>query len=246
MAQATLYIFTISHYCEKARWALEYLGFDVDIQTLAPGTHVKVAQELGLKRSSVPILKTSNAIVQGSDEIIDWAEEYNTSEKNLGSSSKAVIDIEQRLDRELGVHIRRWYYSEAILETPELVKPIFMHNLSAWEQVKLTIKWPVIRKLMTKRMDLGHDQGNESLDVVRQEMDWLESQISDKASYLVGDNFSRADIAAASLLAPLVAPPEYGCSVLMRHPPRINQARSTMMNSPLYQWVEEKYRNHRL
>jgi len=214
MAQATLYIFTISHYCEKARWALEYLGFDVDIQTLAPGTHVKVAQELGLKRSSVPILKTSNAIVQGSDEIIDWAEEYNTSEKNL--------------------------------ETPELVKPIFMHNLSAWEQVKLTIKWPVIRKLMTKRMDLGHDQGNESLDVVRQEMDWLESQISDKASYLVGDNFSRADIAAASLLAPLVAPPEYGCSVLMRHPPRINQARSTMMNSPLYQWVEEKYRNHRL
>ena len=258
MNRVTLYIFTISHYCEKARWALEYLGFDVDIKPLAPGTHAKVAQELGLKRGSLPYLQAGDTIVQGSDAIIDWAEEHSTSEKTLGSSNTAIIDVERRLDQSLGVHIRRWFYSEAILETPELVKPIFMHNLSVWEKAKLTIKWPVIQKLMIQRMDLGYDQGIESLEVVRQEMRWLDELLggkesdkdsdkdSGKDSYLVDDQFSRADITAASLLAPIIMPLEHSCSALMQHPPRVEEVRLTMINEPLCQWVEEKYRNHRL
>lgn len=245
MARPTLYIFTISHYCEKARWALEYLGFDADIQTLAPGTHIKVAKGLGLKRGSVPFLKAGDEIVQGSEAIIDWAEKNNTSDKTLHSNNKEVIDIELRLDKQLGVHIRRWFYSEAILETPELVKPIFMHKLSVWEKIKLSIKWPVIQKIMTSGMDLGYDQGLESLGVVRQEMNWLEGLINGKKSYLVGDSFSRADLAAASLLAPLVVPKEYSYSGLLSHPPRVEEDRAKMINSPIYQWVEEKYRHHR-
>ena len=246
MTRPTLYIFTISHYCEKARWALDYLEFDADVQTLAPGSHIKVAKKLGLKRGSVPFLKAGDQLVQGSEAIIDWAEEQTTSGKTLGSSNKEVIDVELRLDKELGVHIRRWFYSEAILETPELVKPIFTHKLSAWEKLKLSIKWPAIQKIMTSRMDLGYDQGIESLEVVRQEMKWLEGLIDGKSPYLVGDSFTRADLAAASLLAPLVIPKEYSYSTLLRHPPRAKQARSTMMSGPVCQWVAEKYRHHRL
>jgi len=245
MTRPILYIFTISHYCEKARWALDYLGLDVDVRVMAPGTHLQEAQKLGLKRGSVPFLKAGDTVIQGSDAIISWAELQTNLPRALGSSNENVISVEQRLDEKLGIHIRRWFYSEAIIECPELVKPIFMHDISAWEKLKLTIKWPVIRKIMTERMDLGHEQGLESLEIVRQEIDWLESLISDKSAYLVGDTFTRADIAAASLLAPLVTPTEYACSKLMVPPPRTQHDSASMVDRPFWLWVQDKYQNYR-
>ena len=114
MIRPMLYIFTISHYCEKARWALDYLGIDVDVQILAPGTHIEIANKLGLKRGSVPFLRVGEIVIQGSDAIIHWAEQENKSNATLGSLNPEVIAVEKRLDDKLGVHIRRWFYSEAI------------------------------------------------------------------------------------------------------------------------------------
>ena len=71
MAKPTLYIFTISHYCEKARWALEYLGIKYNLIHLGAGLHMQLGQQLGLEQRSLPILKTDNGVIQGSSEIID-------------------------------------------------------------------------------------------------------------------------------------------------------------------------------
>jgi glutathione S-transferase len=37
MTPPQLYVFAISHYCEKARRALDYLGIEHEIKYLAPG-----------------------------------------------------------------------------------------------------------------------------------------------------------------------------------------------------------------
>ncbi len=245
MTRPSLYIFTISHYCEKARWALEHLGFDPQICTLAPGSHLQTAKSLGLQRGSVPFLTIESTTIQGSDSIIDWADQQPVSDGRLGSQNNDVMEVEKRLDEKLGVHIRRWFYSEAILECPELVKPIFMHDISVLEKFKLSVKWPIIRKLMIQRMDLGYQQGLESLEIVLQEITWLESLIGDENSYLVGDQFSRADIAAASLLAPLVGPTEYACTDLMTLPPRAFKESKTMADRLFWQWVLKQYQRHR-
>ena len=245
LSRPQLYIFTISHYCEKASWALDYLGVEHDVRVLAPGTHLQVAQSLGLKRGSVPFLTVDDTVIQGSDEIITWADEKTSSGLNLSSDNASVLEVEQRLDDKLGVHIRRWFYSEAIPECPTLVKPIFMHDISTWERFKLSVKWPTIRKLMIQRMDLGYDQGLESLAIVKEELDWLETLIESENSFLVGDQFSRADIAAASLLAPLVAPKEYRCSSLMTLPPRALQESLPMRERVFWPWVLQQYENFR-
>ncbi|GAA6137928.1 hypothetical protein NBRC116583_16750 [Arenicella sp. 4NH20-0111] len=245
MSKPVLYIFTISHYCEKARWALTHLGIDAEVRILAPGTHLQVAQGLGLKRGSVPFLQDGDRVIQGSDEIISWAEKQAKGEQSLGSHNQDVLAIEKRLDDKLGVHIRRWFYSEAIIECPHTVKPIFMEGLSIWEKVKLTIKWPVICKLMIKRMDLGYQQGLESLAIVEEEITWLESLIDHEDSFLVGDSLTRADIAAASLLAPLVGPMEYSCSKLMTLPPRAIEQSVGMDERVFWRWVNQVYHTHR-
>ena len=66
MSKPVLYVFAISHYCEKARWALEYLGVEYEIRYLAPGIHIKVARKLGAAGTSLPMLPVAGRGLQGS------------------------------------------------------------------------------------------------------------------------------------------------------------------------------------
>lgn len=246
MNKPTLYIFTISHFCEKARWALDYLNVDYHLKVIAPGTHLQIAKKLGLKRGSTPFLETGDGVIQGSDTIINWAEEQsNSTSLQDPQNAEAVSEIEARLDKELGVHIRRWFYSEAVVEQPHLVKPIFMRDISAWEKIKFSIKWPVIQKLMIKRMDLGKEQGEQSFTIVQNEMAWLESLLKD-TPFLAGNQLSRADIAAAALIAPMIKPGNHPTAKYVNHPPRVAQQSTTFQDSAVWSWVENLYSQYRL
>ena len=117
-----LYIFPISHYCEKARWALDYLNVDYELQCVAPGAHADVVTKLGAKGTSLPVLLSDGCAIQGSDEIVEWAENYSRNGRSLKPVDlPAAIEIESRLNDVLGVHVRRMYYSEALVEHPQTV-----------------------------------------------------------------------------------------------------------------------------
>src|SRR6187397_1382247 len=59
----TLYQFEFSHFCEKARWALDYKGLAHERRNLLPGLHARVARKLA-SNSSLPILVDNGAVVQ--------------------------------------------------------------------------------------------------------------------------------------------------------------------------------------
>ena len=162
MPKPTLHVFAISHYCEKARWALDYLDIDYEINYLAPGNHRKIAKKLGAKRSSVPILFADGGVVQGSAEIISWADaKAATGNRKLipETGRDECLELEKRVDDILGVHIRRYYYSEALVEHPKSVRPIFTKDLSFLEKISISAAWGVICKAMIDGMDLGYEQG---------------------------------------------------------------------------------------
>lgn len=128
-----LYVFAISHYCEKARWTLDYLGIDYALVHLPPGTHAQVANELGAPTSSLPILAVGETVIQGSDAIFDWASAASKKtdrrlEPDVSLQKEARL-IEQRLDAIAGVQTRRYFYSEALVEHPEIVLPVFAKDL---------------------------------------------------------------------------------------------------------------------
>ena len=70
-----LVTFGISHYCEKARWALDWHGIDYEEISWAPGVHQILAKRCGAESSILPILLHGNGVTQGSDNIIDWADQ---------------------------------------------------------------------------------------------------------------------------------------------------------------------------
>ena len=120
MSGRTLYIFAISHFCEKARWALDYLDVGYQMVHLPPGPHALWAKKHGLGSSTLPILDTGTqeGFIQGSSNIIDWAETVTNSSRRLTpkDNREAILQIEKRLDEWSGVHTRRMFYSEALFD----------------------------------------------------------------------------------------------------------------------------------
>ena len=247
MSKPKLYVFAISHYCEKARWALEYLGIEHDVVYLAPGQHAKVSTQLGLKESAMPFLSAGDEVIQGSAAIIDWAENQSTNGRHLtpNNNSHDCNEIEKRLDKVAGVHVRRYFYSEAMVDQPQMVRPVFTGDLPLLQKLIVSLGWGKIRSIMIKRMDLGAEQRVESRNIVDAELAWLDKLLADGRRYLVDDEFSRADIAAASLLSPLVMPPQHPVYAGLATPPVFAEEVAAWETRPSLQWVRRMYKEHR-
>ena len=71
----TLYQFPISHYCEEARWALDWKGLEYRRVNLLPGLHLARSRKMAA-RTSVPILVSADTIVQGrvgkNNDKLEW------------------------------------------------------------------------------------------------------------------------------------------------------------------------------
>ena len=240
-----LYVFAISHFCEKARWALDFLGVDYELRHVAPGEHGEIAKKLGAPLTSVPYLSVDGQVIQGSADIVGWAEKVSSSEKTLTPDTESCEQIESRIDDIAGVHVRRFYYSEALVEHPSTIRPIFTRDLPLARKLTTSLAWGKIRKIMIARMDLGTRQGEESRNILNDELNWIDGLLADGRSYLVGDSFSRADIAVASILAPLALPPEHPVYCRLQHPPRMTQELANWEDRPSLKWVHDVYAKHR-
>jgi len=243
-----LYIFVHSHFCEKGRWALNHFDIDFEPTYLTPGMHVVFAKKLKLPDSTLPILVVDGEVVQGSGNIIDWAEhQSNNPEKSLVPSEglDKCLELEKRLDDRAGVHVRRLYYSEALIEYPAQVHQIFSKDLTFINKMVLRGSWGIVRKLMIKGMDLGAEQREESKTIIEQELDWLDDMLSDGRQFLIGDKFSRADLTAASLLSPIVRPKEHPVYNEVQMKPKMVSDMEKWSGRPSIKWVWNIYRDYR-
>jgi glutathione S-transferase len=70
-------------------------------------------------------------------------------------------------------------------------------------------------------------------------------QERDGRAYLVGTSFTVADLTAASLLSPLLQPPEIQYPLRVELPRDIQDYRAALMRHPAAQWALDIYRQHR-
>ena len=142
-------------------------------------------KRLGAKRKSVPFLQTDDGVIAGSPAIIDWCERHNPGKRPSlsGADPAAVRATEKRLDDVMGVHVRRFYYSDALLTAPAAVRPIFSNGLPILQRAAVTLGWSRIVPLMIKGMDLGIEQGLQSRAVIEAELDWLDGLLADGRPY---------------------------------------------------------------
>lgn len=246
--EAILYQFPISHYCEKARWALAFKGWPYRIVNLAPGLHLRRTRKMGCGGSSVPILQHRGEFVQGSDRIIDYLDRIQAEPRLTPTdpqAARAAREWEEYLDREVGVQLRRYFY-HYVLARPALAKRLILHQLPFSTRAAFGLAFPVIRKFMRRGMNIRPETAEKSRQRLEQAFERLNASLKTGA-YLAGDRFSRADLTAAALLAPLCTPPEHAFPFppWEENPEALRKFRDQHRQDPFFLWTLKMYRDHR-
>lgn len=205
-----LYQFAISHYCEKVRWALDYKGIHYQPVNLLPGQHMSTIRRLTGKGTSVPVLEHNGTVIQGSAAILDYLDD-TFPEFPLTPADPAERDQarrwEQRLDEEIGPAVRTWSY-HYLLQRPKAVIPMLTAGTPFYNRILLALTFSLVDETMRKRLKINQKTADAAATAITTVVADLKQALT-RQPLLAGTDFSRADLTAAALLAPLFQPPQY-------------------------------------
>jgi glutathione S-transferase len=202
----------ISHYCEKARWALERAGLEYREERHVQGIHRLASRRAG-GGGTLPVLVTPEGSLGESEEILVWVDERTPPDQRLFPSPPAErAEVEllcRRFDERLGPRGRRLMYVN-MLAQPELMRRFNNQGVPRWEARALRLGWPVAVRFLKRVLAVRPGVEVEDEAVVWAELDFVAELLADGRRHLCGESFGAADLTFAALSAPLIVPPVYG------------------------------------
>lgn len=247
-----LYQFPISHYCEKTRWNLDAKGLPYVARDLVPGVHVFVVRRLvGKRNHTVPVLLDQGKSIGDSVAIAAYLEQAYP-DKPLLPRDEALraraLDLEAYFGKNAGRAVRQWLYGQLVERSGD-APAVMLEAYPAPVRLVGRVLAKRIEGALRKQYRLdpaGIAAARATLIEVFERIE-LETQ-SDPVRYLVGDALSIADITAASLLAPLVAPPGStwdSTEGKARESATIRAFRAELSTRPGWAWVLARYAKDR-
>lgn len=235
-----LYQFPCSHFCEKARWALEYKRVAYQPVNLLPGFHLKPMRKLAPK-SCVPVLVDEETVVQESSAIITYLETKFPSPAltpHEPQAARAALDWERYLDEHVGVSLRLWFYHHALPDRG--LGQRFLLQGATWPRSALfRLVYPQVREKMVQFMNINPATARQAEEQLLAALERLDEALNGRG-FLVEDRFSRADLTACALLAPWCLPQE-GQTI----PKPLLETRNRLEGRRFYRWVRSVYDNYR-
>ena len=205
---AILITIPLSHYCEKARWALDRLGVPYREEPHAPLLHLAATKRH--RGGSVPVLLhgddrfiDSTAILAHADEVSGGGHLYPRD----ATLRREVEELEERFDTELGTQVRRWAYAH-LLTQPQLLRSLWSRGVPPAEAAILTVLAPLTRRLVRRGYRITPEAAVRAVERVRDLCAQVGDRLRDGRSFLGGECFTAADLTFASLVAPMVLPVE--------------------------------------
>jgi len=249
-AEPTLWQLEVSHYSEKVRWALAHKRIAHRRRTPLPGGHIGVALWLTRGKSKTfPVLQLDGRTIHDSTAILAALEERYQDRPLYPADPerrRRALELEEFFDEELGPYTRLLPFHELINE-PEMFA----------EVASQAVPGPLGRakgfiglygRAYTSLRFGANDAAKAELarKKIVAAMDRLDAELaSNGGDYLVGEGLSVADITAASLFYPLVAPEGGPLPPETPTPPALERFRESLSDRPGYAWVEETFRRHR-
>jgi len=202
-----LYEISWSHFCEKARFCLDFKRLPYRLQPVNPFTR-REAIRLGV-RGGVPVLVDGGRVIEGSNAIAAWLEEAYPDPPLLPRDEPGrseVLALEKKCDEWLGPDARRVAYQVA-LQNPALLQGTLLWPKppGSWlNGIMLRILEPRVRR----KFRIHPRETEESRQRLRLFLPELQSRVA-ASGHLVGGSLTLADIAAVSFLDPLEIVPEF-------------------------------------
>jgi glutathione S-transferase len=240
----TLWHFRLSHYNEKARWALDWKRVPHLRRALLPGPHLPVVWWM-TGQKAVPVLRLDGETISDSTRIIAALETRHPTLPLYPADPTArarALALEDFFDEELGPHIRRVFFFH-LLQDPATASATLTVGAPALSRRLYRGAFPLVRAVMRADMGIDAERSAQSRAKVEEALTRIESELQ-PSGYLVGDAFSVADLTAAALLAPLLHADEFPYRLPPLLPP-LAAWRASVAERPGFQWAAEMYRRHR-
>lgn len=248
MSKLVLLTIGVSHYCEKARWALDRSGMKYEERTYPPILHYLATVRYRTKRT-LPALLTPHGKILDSTDILHFVDRMADPETRLfpdNGERTEVEELESYFDERLGPATRRWAYSW-VTKDPELMYELVKVGISPAEAKLLRAMLPVIITGLTRGLGLGPAAIEKTQVRIAEVFEKASARIRGKR-YFVGDRLTAADLTFAALGAPAVGAPEYGLSGapdLARLPDEMRRTIEALRATPAGEHALRIYRDHR-
>lgn len=248
-SRPTLWQIDVSHYSEKARWALAWKGVDHRRHSPPPGAHMVAALWLTRGTSyTFPILSIDGQRIADSTAIVAALEarypEPPLYPADLNAQRRA-LELEEFFDEELGPAIRlfAWHEFGKDRESFEALMKSTAPGALSKLPPGLTVAYARAFTALRFRADDAEKAERARVKVLAS-LDRLEAELGDD-EYLVGDRFSVADLTAASLFYPLARPKEGPMPVDQDGAAGFEAFRQPLLERRGIKWVKEMFRRHR-
>jgi glutathione S-transferase len=246
-ATPVLWHLEISHYNEKARWALDFKGVAHVRRAVTPALQELRARRLRAGRTT-PILEMNGHAIGDSTRIIEEIErrwpEPPLYPADPEERSRA-LGLEDYFDERCGRDLRRVLFADNLAEPEKFLAMVYGADHPRF-RLLLKATSPLFCQLVKRRFRIRPDTVERSRERVHAAFDKLEAEVGPRG-YLVGESFTVADLTAASILAPLVMPPEF--PYIKLHPDertaQSRRFRDSLKDRPGFKWVEDMYARHR-
>jgi glutathione S-transferase len=240
-----LYQLRLSHFNEKARWALDHKRVPHVRRDALPGFHTVTAMRLK-RQQTMPILELDGQRIGESAEIIEALEDRGPG-PSLRPADPAELrearELERDLDEHFGPDVRRIFIYHMFSEAPEALRDVWTIPASATARGVYNAGFGFTKFAAGQSLRLKPDAVKRSKERVGATLDRIEAKLGE-GDYLAGDSFSLADLTLAALLFPIVQPPEFQYTYPAA-PPGLESYRDELRSRRAFGWVEEMWRRHR-
>ena len=234
----------LSHFSEKARWALDHKRIAHHRQVLGPDYLIRAWRATG--RGTLPILFLNGRAIGDSTHIIAALEEHYPQSPLYpdGAARQRALALEDYFDEQLGPALRAAIITPLFRNDPDIALRVLTTGMpdKAYQTLRpLGRIFPAYYRFRHKIRDakLGADRAT-----VNAVLDRIEQERQGRA-HLVGNAFTVADLTAASMLGPLLQPPEIQYPLRVELPPYLQEYRATVLCHAAVRWAADIYRLHR-
>jgi glutathione S-transferase len=244
----TLVTIPFSHFCEKARWALDWCGVSYVERPYLPGLHLFGTRPIG-GRTVPALIRDDGAPLVDSTDILRWADAQAPAGRKLlpeDASARADADaFEEELDEVLGPATRLWAYAHGLRNRPMLRAMVAPSYPRLRDRALLALLLPVVGRLIEKQYGATPDAADRAEGIILDGFARASERLGDRP-YLSGQRFGASDLTFAVLGGVMVMPPE---NRFLRHDidmtPPMRAFVDRLKATPAGQHAARCYREHR-